>query len=43
MELEDIALKFLKPEAYYDLAEEISERKGAREEAINEVVEEIKK
>lgn len=43
MELEDIALKFLEPEAYYDLAEEISERKGAREEAINEVVEEIKK
>ena len=26
-ELEDIALKFLEPEAYYDLAEQVSERK----------------
>ena len=42
MELEDIALKFLDPEAYYDLAEQVSERKGEREEAINKVVEEIK-
>ncbi|MGI6765647.1 MAG: RelA/SpoT family protein [Lentihominibacter sp.] len=42
MELEDIALKFLDPEAYYDLAEQVSERKGAREEAINSVVEKIK-
>ncbi len=41
MELEDIALKFLDPEAYYDLAEQVSERKGAREEAINRVVEKI--
>ena len=43
MELEDIALKFLEPEAYYDLAEQVSERKGARENAINVVVEKIKK
>ena len=43
MELEDIALKFLDPEAYYDLAEQVSERKGAREDAINSVVEEIRK
>lgn len=43
MELEDIALKFLEPEAYYDLAEQVSERKGAREDAINHVVEEIEK
>lgn len=42
MELEDIALKFLDPEAYYDLAEQVSERKVEREEAINKVVEEIK-
>lgn len=41
MELEDIALKFLEPEAYYDLAEQVSERKEAREDAINRVVEEI--
>lgn len=43
MELEDIALKFLEPEAYYDLAEQVSERKGEREDAINNVVEEIRK
>lgn len=42
MELEDIALKFLEPEAYYDLAEQVSERKGEREDAINSVVEEIR-
>ena len=41
MELEDIALKFLEPEAYYDLAEQVSERKGEREDAINDVVERI--
>lgn len=43
MELEDIALKFLEPEAYYDLAEQVSERKGEREDAINGVVVEIEK
>ena len=42
MELEDIALKFIDPEAYYDLAEQVSERKEAREDAINNVVNEIK-
>ncbi len=41
MELEDIALKFLEPEAYYDLAEQVSERKGQREDAINHVVDQI--
>ena len=42
MELEDIALKYLEPEAYYDLAEQISERKGEREDAINNVVDKIR-
>ncbi|MCQ2545961.1 MAG: bifunctional (p)ppGpp synthetase/guanosine-3',5'-bis(diphosphate) 3'-pyrophosphohydrolase [Clostridia bacterium] len=42
MELEDIALKFLEPEAYYDLAEQVSERKGEREDAINHVLDEIR-
>ncbi|MDO4868959.1 MAG: bifunctional (p)ppGpp synthetase/guanosine-3',5'-bis(diphosphate) 3'-pyrophosphohydrolase [Bacillota bacterium] len=42
MELEDIALKFLEPEAYYNLAEQVSERKEEREEVINHVVEKIK-
>lgn len=43
MELEDIALKFLEPEAYYDLAEQVSQRKDEREDAINQVVEKIRK
>lgn len=42
MELEDIALKFLDPEAYYNLAEQVSERKDEREDAINIVVKKIK-
>ena len=43
MELEDIALKFLEPEAYYDLAEQVNERKEEREKSIETVVEEIRK
>lgn len=42
MELEDIALKFLEPEAYYNLAEQVSERKEEREEVIEHVVEQIR-
>ncbi|MBQ6401643.1 MAG: bifunctional (p)ppGpp synthetase/guanosine-3',5'-bis(diphosphate) 3'-pyrophosphohydrolase [Firmicutes bacterium] len=42
MELEDIALKFLEPEAYYDLAEQVSERKEAREDAIRHIIDEMK-
>ena len=41
MELEDIALKFLEPEAYYDLAEQVNERKEEREKSIETVVDEI--
>lgn len=41
MELEDIALKFLEPEAYYDLAEQVSQRRDEREDAINDVAERI--
>lgn len=40
-ELEDIALKYLDPEAYYSLVENVSERKEKREEAIKQVIEEI--
>ncbi len=42
MELEDIALKFLYPEAYYDLAEQVSERKEEREEAIDKIIARLK-
>ncbi|MFR4798857.1 MAG: RelA/SpoT family protein, partial [Lentihominibacter sp.] len=43
MELEDIALKFLEPEAYYELAEQVTVRKGERDKSIETVVEKIKK
>ena len=42
MELEDIALKFLEPEAYYDLAEQVSERKEEREDAIEQIIAKMK-
>ncbi len=42
MELEDIALKFLEPEAYYELAEQVNERKEEREKSIERVVEQIR-
>ena len=41
-ELEDIALKYLDPEAYYGLVEKVSERKEKREDAIRQVIDEIK-
>lgn len=41
-ELEDIALKHLDPEAYYDLVEQVNTKKQKREEHINQVIEEIK-
>ncbi|MCB6993710.1 bifunctional (p)ppGpp synthetase/guanosine-3',5'-bis(diphosphate) 3'-pyrophosphohydrolase [bacterium 210820-DFI.6.37] len=41
-ELEDIALKYLDPEAYYGLVEKVSERKEKRDEAIRQVIGEIK-
>ena len=36
-EMEDIALKYLEPEAYYELAEKVSARKGEREAVINQL------
>ncbi|MCI8646672.1 MAG: bifunctional (p)ppGpp synthetase/guanosine-3',5'-bis(diphosphate) 3'-pyrophosphohydrolase [Firmicutes bacterium] len=40
-EMEDIALKYLDPEAYYNLVEKVSERKEQRDEAIGQVIDEI--
>lgn len=42
-EMEDIALKYLEPEAYYELAEKVSARKDEREAVINSVISEVKK
>ena len=36
-------LKYLEPEAYYELAEKVSARKGEREAVINQVIAEVKK
>lgn len=41
-ELEDIALKKLEPEAYYDLVAQVKIKKEEREQNINEVIREIK-
>ena len=41
-ELEDIALKMLDPEAYYDLVSQVKIKKQQREENINRVISEIK-
>lgn len=41
-ELEDIALKQLEPEAYYDLVSQVKVKKKNREEQINKVIGEIK-
>lgn len=40
-ELEDIALKYLYPEAYADLTQKIKEKKEQREAELNEVIQEL--
>ena len=42
VELDDLALKYLEPEAYYDLVEKVAQRKSAREEYINSLIVEVK-
>ncbi len=41
VELDDLSLKYLKPEVYYDLAEKISLRKEAREAFVQSIVDEV--
>lgn len=36
-ELEDLTLRYLEPDAYYDLIEKVAQKRGEREEYINEV------
>lgn len=43
VELDDLALKYSKPEVYYDLVEKVSLRKSEREEFISNIVAEVKK
>ena len=42
-ELDDLSLKYLEPEVYYDLAEKIALRKGAREAFVQGIVDEVRK
>ena len=41
VELDDLSLKYLQPEVYYDLAEKISLRKDAREAFVQSIVDEV--
>ncbi len=42
IELDDLSLKYLNPEAYYDLVEKIAVRKDTREDYINSLVEMVR-
>ena len=41
-ELDDLSLKYLEPDVYYDLAEKIALRKDAREAFVKSIVDEVK-
>lgn len=42
VELEDLSLKYLDPEAYYDLVEKISVRKNIREQYVENLVKQVR-
>ncbi len=42
-ELDDLSLKYLQPEAYYDLVTQINEKKSEREAFVNQIVVDVKK
>ena len=42
IELDDLALKYLKPDVYYDLVEKIVYRRSAREEYVKNIANEVK-
>lgn len=41
-ELDDLSLRYLNPEAYYDLVQQVVLRKSVREEYVQELVEEVR-
>ncbi len=41
VELDDLSLKYLKPDVYYDLVDKIALRKSVREEFVNKIVAEV--
>lgn len=42
VELDDLSLKYLEPEVYYDLVEKIALRKSTREEFVQEIVRDVR-
>ncbi|MFR7992296.1 MAG: RelA/SpoT family protein [Lachnospiraceae bacterium] len=42
-ELDDLALKYLEPEVYYDLVDKIVYRKSVREEYVREIAEDVRR
>ncbi len=43
VELDDLSLKYLRPDVYYDLATKISQKRGEREEFVAAIVGEVRK
>ena len=43
VELDDLSLKYLKPDVYYDLVHKVALRKSEREQFVGAIVEEVKK
>ena len=42
IELDDLSLKYLEPEAYYDLVKQVAQRKSVRDEYVQKLVEEVR-
>ncbi|MGN0141256.1 MAG: RelA/SpoT family protein [Roseburia sp.] len=43
IELDDLSLKYLEPEAYYDLVKQINQRKSSRDDYVQGLVDEVRK
>ena len=43
IELDDLSLKYLEPEAYYDLVEKVALRKSVRDDYVQQLVSDVKK
>ena len=43
IELDDLSLKYLEPEAYYDLVRQIDQRKSVRDDYVQSLVEEVRR
>ena len=43
VELDDLSLKYLKPDVYYDLVRQVAQRKSERETYVQQIVEEVRR